>query len=272
MKLKEVQMENIQDLQRKITKKEHGNWISAQELLKEPTMTQLEELCPKHNIPLELVDLGYRKIKKCIACSKEIDEEIRQRELESLEYDKKFKLQQVNIPLRFKDKTFDNYIIQNDKQKKVVEEVQWFIANYNNSTGIILIGNTGTGKNHLAIAMIKGIIQRYNVFVKLTEALKVIRDIKSIWKNNEENEDMKIKEYSNVGLLVIDEIGVQYGSETERMYLTEIINDRYNWMRPTVLIANLTIKELQEILGERVIDRFREGGKVIVFDWESYRK
>lgn len=266
-------MENTQDLQRRITKKEHGNnWFSTQELLKESTMTQLEELCPKHNIPLQLVDLGFRKIKKCDVCSKEIDEEIKQKELESLENDKKYKLQKANIPLRFEDKTIDNYIIQNDKQKKAVKEIRWFIANYNNSTGIILIGRTGTGKNHLAIGLIKEIIQRYNISVTLTEALKIIRGIKSTWKNNEKSEDMKIKEYSNVNLLVIDEIGVQYGSETERMYLTEIINDRYNWMRPTVLIANLTIKELQEILGERVIDRFKERGKVIIFDWESYRK
>jgi hypothetical protein len=28
---------------------------------------------------------------------------------------------------------------------------------------------------------------------------------------------------------------------------------------------------MQEILGDRVIDRFKESGKVLVCDWESYR-
>jgi len=67
------------------------------------------------------------------------------------------------------------------------------------------------------------------------------------------------------GLLVLDEVGVQHGSETERMLLTEIVNDRYADEKPTILISNLTMLEFTQVVGERVADRFKEGGRVVVF-------
>ncbi|KAA6208087.1 ATP-binding protein, partial [Avibacterium paragallinarum] len=43
--------------------------------------------------------------------------------------------------------------------------------------------------------------------------------------------------------------------------------------KPTILISNLSEDELSRYVGERIIDRMREGkGAVINFDWESYRQ
>ena len=46
---------------------------------------------------------------------------------------------------------------------------------------------------------------------------------------------------------------------------------RANNFLPTLLIGNLDLAEMSDLLGERIIDRYREGGKVLVFDWESHR-
>lgn len=79
--------------------------------------------------------------------------------------------------------------------------------------------------------------------------------------------------YTDKDLLIIDEVGVQFGSESEKIILFEIINERYEQMKPTILISNLSEDELSRYVGERIIDRMREGkGAVINFDWESYRK
>ncbi|EIG27035.1 hypothetical protein HMPREF1054_2009, partial [Haemophilus paraphrohaemolyticus HK411] len=51
------------------------------------------------------------------------------------------------------------------------------------------------------------------------------------------------------------------------------INERYEAMKPTILISNLSQQELGAYVGERIVDRMREGGgAMIAFDWESYRK
>ncbi len=43
-------------------------------------------------------------------------------------------------------------------------------------------------------------------------------------------------------------------------------------MKPTIITANLTKSELNQYLGERVMDRLTEGGgAIIAFDWGSYR-
>ena len=139
------------------------------------------------------------------------------------------------------------------------------------STGLILIGNPGTGKNHLAAAIITEAIETHNKTALFTETLKIIRAIKESWRRDGETESKVIESFISPDILAIDEIGVQFGSETERMYLTEIINDRYNHQKPTILMGNVDVDKLSEIIGERPLDRFREGGKLIVFDWDSHR-
>ncbi len=172
---------------------------------------------------------------------------------------------------RFKDKTFDNYKVENDGQKKAVQATQWLLKNFDNSMGLIFLGAPGTGKNHLAAATIKEVITEYNKTALMTEAVKIVRAIKESWRKNGETESQVIERFITPDLLVIDELGVQFGSETEKMYLTEIVNDRYNAMKTTILIGNLSMTELKDVVGERAIERFKEGGKVVVFDWESNR-
>jgi DNA replication protein DnaC len=66
---------------------------------------------------------------------------------------------------------------------------------------------------------------------------------------------------------------VQFGSDTEKLLLFDILNERYERRRPTILMSNLPRDEVSSYLGERVFDRLREdGGEFISFTWESYRK
>lgn len=67
-----------------------------------------------------------------------------------------------------------------------------------------------------------------------------------------------MRTYIAPNLLVIDEIGVQFGSEAEKIILFEIINERYEAMKPTILISNLSQQELGAYVSERIVDRMRE--------------
>ena len=104
--------------------------------------------------------------------------------------------------------------------------------------------------------------------------MRIARDIKNSWNRDSQiSEERAIKTYTDKDLLIIDEIGIQFGSEAEKIILFEIINTRYEQMKPTILISNLSEQELGAYIGERVLDRMMEGqGAIIAFDWESYRK
>ena len=240
----------------------------------------MEQFCKIHNIKkkeLKLPDyLGGQTIVGCPECGGE-----QEKKLQDEEKSKKIREEQdrINknmknamIAPRFAERTFDNFIAESDHQKRAVRSSKWLLKNMENSTGLIMVGNPGTGKNHLASAIITEAVKEHNKTALFTEALKIIRAIKESWRDKDKKESEVLKSFVLPDILAIDEIGVQFGSETERMFLTEIINDRYNHKKPTILIGNLQLDELSGIIGERPLDRFREGGKVVVFDWESYRK
>ncbi|RZN74054.1 ATP-binding protein [Avibacterium paragallinarum] len=181
------------------------------------------------------------------------------------------------IAKRFEQACFSNYqeTEYNRKAKRFCEAyaTKW-VDRKSVGGGLILCGKPGTGKNHLASAIAHHIIEQHQDEVLITTALRIIRKVKSTWDKNSsltENEVMEI--YTDKDLLIIDEVGIQFGSESEKIILFEIINERYEQMKPTILISNLSEDELSRYVGERIIDRMREGkGAVINFDWESYRK
>ncbi len=81
-----------------------------------------------------------------------------------------------------------------------------------------------------------------------------------------------ISELAGADLLVIDEIGAQRGSEYEIGLLHEVIDKRYQLVLPTVIISNLLVDDLKGYIGERALDRLRQGGgKAVGFTWASAR-
>ncbi len=111
---------------------------------------------------------------------------------------------------------------------------------------------------------------RTSLFISVMAAIRRVKETYS--KKSEETEQEAIDRFLQPDLLILDEVGVQFGSDTEKMILFEIINGRYENMMPTIIISNLTAQELGAFIGDRVMDRMTEGGGVVLaFDWDSKR-
>jgi DNA replication protein DnaC len=81
-----------------------------------------------------------------------------------------------------------------------------------------------------------------------------------------------MREWRALDLLLLDEVGVQFGSEAEMIQLTEVLDARYSAMKPTLVISNCDRAGLEKFLGVRAVDRLRDnGGMLLVFDWPSWR-
>lgn len=234
------------------------------------------QVCPRHPdimMKVFIIPIIGTKINSCSKCTEEKEnaekqntEQKKSRELQS-EIDRR--IQNSAISPRFKGKTLSNWRADFTAQHKVMQQVENFLQ-APTSTGLIFCGRPGTGKNHLACAIAKHFIIEFKQSALVTTVFKMVRAIKESWRG-EGDEAAVIKRFVDVQMLVIDEIGVQFESTTEMLYLQEIINDRYEWERPTILISNKTPTEITSFLGERIIDRFRDGGHIVVFDWDSYR-
>jgi DNA replication protein DnaC len=179
------------------------------------------------------------------------------------------------IGRRFKSVSFRDYKPQGDHATKVLafceRYAETFADRLKAGDSLCMVGACGTGKNMLAAAICNKVMADGATALHTT-AIKIVRKIKATWATKED-EQVAIASFSTPDLLVIDEVGVQFGTKTEQMFLTEVINDRYEAMRPTILISNLLAKDLEGYLGHRAIDRFYEGdSSVLVFDWSSYRR
>jgi len=76
----------------------------------------------------------------------------------------------------------------------------------------------------------------------------------------------------DAAFLVIDEAHVRGESVYEDNKLTHIIDERYDAMRPTMLITNLSNKDFAAQLSPSILSRIEEIGGGIECNWESYRK
>ncbi len=181
------------------------------------------------------------------------------------------------IPERFAGRTFDTYIADDEKQIRVLRVCRMYAERFDdrlaNGGGLVMCGMPGTGKTHLACSIAHQIAEagRTSLF---TSALSAVRRVKQTYqRDSSESESDALGRFFWPDLLIVDEVGVQFGSDTEKMILFEIINGRYERMQPTILISNLTEPELAQFIGDRALDRMREGGGVVLaFDWPSRRR
>lgn len=186
------------------------------------------------------------------------------------------------IPKRFLNKSFNDFVPENDTAKNRRDVCYDYAFNFpeNRKAGrsLIFCGTTGTGKSHLSCAIANYIIENHSienrgctaVFMKVSKAIRKVKETYS--RDSKMSEQEAINWFRTPDLLILDEVGVQFGTEAEKYILFEIINERYENMLPTILLSNLALKGIIEYVGERVVDRMKEGGgNVLIFDWKSHR-
>lgn len=180
------------------------------------------------------------------------------------------------IPPRFADKSFDNYTPANPASRVALtaarKYAEAFVAQSRQGRSLVFAGGPGTGKTHLATAIGQHVIREFQAVVLFGTVSQALRRIKDTYrKDSEKTESDVIRAMTDCDLLILDEIGAQIGSEHEKQLMFEILNERYQGMKSTILISNLNAEELEGFLGHRVMDRYRECGVVLAFGWESHR-
>ncbi|WP_299202527.1 ATP-binding protein [uncultured Amphritea sp.] len=181
------------------------------------------------------------------------------------------------IPPRYLTRTFANYRADSEGQQRALKAIESYAEDFTthekSGAGIVMAGKPGTGKTHLACALANDLIFRLQKNPVFIPASKMIRKIRETYRRDSEHtEQQMINLFRDADLLIIDEVGIQRGTEAEEHLLFEIINERNAYFNPTILISNLNAADIKTYIGERAMDRMREGGgKFVSFDWDSYR-
>lgn len=180
---------------------------------------------------------------------------------------------EAGVSPRYSMVTFSDYRVDTQDHALALHEAMEFTQRIKSggNGNLILSGRVGTGKTMLASAMVNELMPQKRC--RLATLSGLVRELKDSWgKGASMSESMLLKHLSELDLLIIDEVGQQRGTETEILFVFDIIDGRYKNMLPTVLISNLDKTGIREAIGDRAFDRLRQdGGKVVAFNWGSMR-
>lgn len=149
-------------------------------------------------------------------------------------------MERARIPKRYEHCDFENYETdltdgksytaqQSESLKRVKISVQAFVRDYpgGDQAGLLLMGNPGVGKTHLAVAALKELLQRGHTgyFCEYGALLREIQQ--SYSRETEATEIGLLAPILSAEILVIDDLGCIKPSDWVRDTIGYILNTRY---------------------------------------------
>ena len=104
--------------------------------------------------------------------------------------------------------------------------------------GLLLMGPVGVGKTHLAVAILKGLIDK-GVSCLFYEFGSLLKQIQDSYNAISQTSEMRVLEpVYQTEVLVLDELGATVPTDWVRDTMYQIINTRYNQNRLTIFTTN----------------------------------
>ena len=154
-------------------------------------------------------------------------------------------LSQARIPRRYEHCTLDSFETQFGSATPSLSHAHLaakkFVQTYpldTNGIGILLTGNIGVGKTHLAVGILQAMIERgaQGLFFDYRELLKQVQH--SYNPAVAATELGILEPIFNAEILVLDEIGASKPTDWVWDTVSHILNTRYNDRRTTILTTN----------------------------------
>jgi len=136
--------------------------------------------------------------------------------------------------------------------------------------GLLLWGAVGTGKSYFAGCIANALIER-EIPVRMTNFSAILNDLFA--KTEGRNE--YIETLCKSRLLILDDFGMERGTEYSLEQIYSVIDARYRSEKPLIVTTNLTLTQLrdpEDTAHKRIYDRVLEMCVPIRFDGESLRR
>ncbi|WP_171492391.1 ATP-binding protein [Acinetobacter tandoii] len=216
------------------------------------------DYCEKHECKKELV-LKWR-----LVCNKCISESMKNRGNQYKEVSLKnllsMKIKNAQIPIDLKNKDLNNFLINDEEDEKMVALAKRYmeqIVEKKNHLNLIITGPTGVGKSHIAVGILKYCyeLKHFRNSVCYSTSFGLANKVIATWKNPDLNEEDVLKEYTEIDLLVIDDLGYDdMGKKAE--IINKIIYRRHENQKSTIITSNLKANQVLEYMDSRTCSRF----------------
>jgi DNA replication protein DnaC len=211
-------------------------------------------------------------------------------------------LEQARIPARYEHCTLADFTTDFSGAHRSLAAARLaagrFVEEYPvEKTGLLLIGNIGTGKTHLAVGIMQELIRGKGVPCRFCDYRELLKEIQNSYNASVQTTELEIlRPVFDAEVLVLDELGAVKPSEWVWDTVSHILNSRYNEKKTTIITTNfpnLPPGEVQasrggsasesarhaargETLGDRITERMRsrllEMCRVIQIEGADFRQ
>ena len=186
------------------------------------------------------------------------------------------RMQRLNMmkSLCFEDHALYSWTFDKDNGKNPVMKVardyvdKWSDA-LSGNTGLVLWGDVGTGKTFFAACIANALVEQ-NVSVKMTNFSTILNDLFT-----ESDKNKYLNRLNDHSLLIIDDLGIERGTEYALEQVYNVIDTRYKSGKPLIVTTNLTLDELKaptDIPHKRIYDRVLGMCVPVMFNGVNFRK
>lgn len=142
--------------------------------------------------------------------------------------------------------------------------------------GFTLAGTYGSGKSHLAAAVIHELIKR-GVSAAYQPVAELLKRVRATYDGSARESEAQVLEWlQSVQCLALDDIGAQKQTQWAEEFIFTVLDHRYRRRLPTIITTNCTAidgeNSLSDVLGERVTDRLLERNIFVRVKATSYRR
>ena len=191
------------------------------------------------------------------------------------------RLADANIPKRYQHCTIANFTAYNESlERAAVKARQLAEAFPIVNKGLFFEGQPGVGKTHLAVAVLKQVVQTTGARGLFYDTRDLLRIIRSTYDASIRTTELEIlRPVMSADLLVLDDLGAEKTSEWVEETMNLIVNTRYNERRATIFTSNYEdIPDDTEPnalifrIGHRMRSRLHEMCDFVVLDAADYRE
>jgi DNA replication protein DnaC len=191
------------------------------------------------------------------------------------------RLSDANIPKRYQHCTIANFTAYNESLERAAAQARRIADAFPAITkGMFLEGQPGVGKTHLAVAVLKQVIQTASARGVFYDTRELLRIIRSTYDPSIRTTELEIlRPVMTADLLVLDDLGAEKTSEWVEETMNLIVNTRYNERRLTIFTSNYPDipddtepNSLLFRIGHRMRSRLHEMCEFVVLDGADYRE
>ncbi len=165
-----------------------------------------------------------------------------------------------------------SYYVGNDyfTMQKILNYTKEYAENFSlNSDNILMTGDTGLGKTHLALAIANVVLQKgYSVLYD--SVINILWNIEYEHFSYEHSSDI-LNAVLDADLLIIDDLGTEQETKFYKSMIYNIINTRIVRNKPTIISTNMNYKDISARYDGKVASRLATLYKYLQFKGEDVR-